>query len=131
MNKEVIKNLEKNTYLKEKLLIINKLIEKQDYKEAYLKIATMLEYINIKYIKAKYNINMQESSIMKISKVYREKEKKLEDYMKVINAEYNDINLNNLEIEDIEYLASYIDLIFKYMTDDIGNFIYGSVTNGK
>lgn len=131
MNKEVIKNLEKNTYLKEKLLIINKLIEKQDYKEAYLKFATMLEYINIKYIKAKYNINMQESSIMKISKVYREKEKKLEDYMKVINAEYNDINLNNLEIEDIEYLASYIDLIFKYMTDDIGNFIYGSVTNGK
>lgn len=131
MDKEVIKNLEKNTYLKEKLLIINKLIERQDYKEAYLKFATMLEYINIKYIKTKYHIEMKESTVMKITKVYREKDKKLEDYMKVINAEYNDVNLDDLKIEDIEYLASIIDMIYKYMIDNIGNFIYGSVTDGK
>ena len=131
MDKEVIKNLEKNTYLKEKLLIINKLIERQDYKEAYLKFATMLEYINIKYIKTKYHIEMKESTVMKITKVYREKDKKSEDYMKVINAEYNDVTLDDLKIEDIEYLASIIDMIYKYMIDNIGNFIYGSVTDGK
>lgn len=131
MNKEVIENLEKNTYLKEKLRIINKLIEEKKYKEAYLKFATILEYINIKYIKAKYNIDMLDSSLINIVITYETRDKELYEKMKIINAEYNDINLNNLEIEDIEYLASYIDLMFKYMTDDIGNFIYGSVTNGK
>ena len=123
MNKEVIKNLEKNSYLKEKISIIEELIEKEELKEAYLKFTYILDYINIKYIKAKYNIDMAESTIMKISKFYREKDPKLEDYMKIINAEYNDVNLDDLGIEDVEYLASIIDLIYEYMVKDIGNFI--------
>ena len=123
MNKEVIKNLEKNSYLKEKISIIEELIEKEELKEAYLKFTYILDYINIKYIKVKYNIDMAESTIMKISKFYREKDPKLEDYMKIINAEYNDVNLDDLGIEDVEYLASIIDLIYEYMVKDIGNFI--------
>ena len=123
MDKEVIKNLEKNNYLKEKISRIEELIEKKKLKEAYLKFTYILDYINIKYIKAKYNIDMAESTIMKISKFYREKDPKLEDYMKIINAEYNDVNLDDLGIEDVEYLASIIDLIYEYMVKDIGNFI--------
>lgn len=123
MNKEVIKNLEKNSYLKEKISIIEELIEKEELKEAYLKFTYILDYINIKYIKVKYNIDMAESTIMKISKFYRKKDPKLEDYMKIINAEYNDVNLDDLGIEDVEYLASIIDLIYEYMVKDIGNFI--------
>ncbi len=92
-------------------------------KDAYLKFAVMLEYINIKYIRAKYNVDMKESTVMKISKFYRENDKKLEDNMKAINAEYNDVDLDNLEVEDIEYLASYIDLMYKYMVDKVGEFI--------
>ena len=53
MDKEIIENLEKNDYLKEKLSVIENLIEKEDYREAYYKLAAMLEYINIKYIKTK------------------------------------------------------------------------------
>lgn len=123
MDKEVIKNLEKNNYLKEKISIIEELIEKKELKEAYLKFTYILDYINIKYIKVKYNIDMAESTIMKISKFYRKKDPKLEDYMKIINAEYNDVNLDDLGIEDVEYLASIIDLIYEYMVKDIGNFI--------
>ena len=123
MNKEVIKNLEKNNYLKEKISIIEELIEKKELKEAYLKFTYILDYINIKYIKVKYNIDMAESTIMKISKFYRKKDPKLEDYMKIINAEYNDVNLDDLGIEDVEYVASIIDLIYEYMVKDIGNFI--------
>ena len=124
MDKEVIKNLEKNNYLKEKISIIEELIEKKELKEAYLKFTYILDYINIKYIKVKYNIDMAESTIMKISKFYRKKDPKLEDYMKIINAEYNDVNLDDLGIEDVEYVASIIDLIYEYMVKDIGNFIY-------
>jgi len=123
MDKDIIKNLEKNDYLKEKISIIEELIEKGKYKDAYLKFAVMLEYINIKYIRAKYNVDMKESTVMKISKFYRENDKKLEDNMKAINAEYNDVDLDNLEVEDIEYLASYIDLMYKYMVDKVGEFI--------
>ena len=123
MDKEVIKNLEKNNYLKEKISIIEELIEKKELKEAYLKFTYILDYINIKYIKAKYNIDIAESTIMKISKFYRKKDPKLEDYMKIINAEYNDVNLDDLGIEDVEYVASIIDLIYEYMVKDIGNFI--------
>ncbi len=123
MDKEVIKNLEKNNYLKEKISIIEELIEKKELKEAYLKFTYILDYINIKYIKVKYNIDMAESTIMKISKFYRKKDPKLEDYMKIINAEYNDVNLDDLGIEDVEYVASIIDLIYEYMVKDIGNFI--------
>lgn len=123
MDNEIIKNLEKNDYLKNKIAKIEKLIEKEDYKEAYLKFVVLLEYINIKYIKEKYNMDMPESTVMKIAKVYRDKDQKLEDYMKVINAEYNDVNLENLEIEDVEYLASIIDSIYKHMIENIGEFI--------
>ncbi|HIT24074.1 MAG TPA: hypothetical protein IAD45_06620 [Candidatus Faecimonas intestinavium] len=123
MNKEVIENLEKNTYLKEKLRIINKLIEEKKYKEAYLKFATILEYINIKYIKAKYNIDMLDSSLINIVITYETRDKELYEKMKIINAEYNDVNLNDVEIKDIEYLASIIDSIYQYMLDNIGNFI--------
>ena len=50
MDKEIIKYLAKNKYLKEKLEIIDNLIKEQDYKEAYFKLAAILEFINIKYI---------------------------------------------------------------------------------
>lgn len=123
MNKEVIENLEKNTYLKEKIRVINKLIEEKKYKEAYLKFATILEYINIKYIKAKYNIDMLDSSLINIVITYETRDKELYEKMKIINAEYNDVNLNDIEIEDIEYLASIIDSIYQYMLDNTENFI--------
>lgn len=42
MDKEMVENLEKNNYLKEKLAIIDKLIKEQDYKEAYFKLAAIL-----------------------------------------------------------------------------------------
>ncbi len=123
MNKEVIENLEKNTYLKEKIRVINKLIEEKKYKEAYLKFATILEYINIKYIKAKYNIDMLDSSLINIVITYETRDKELYEKMKIINAEYNNVNLNDIEIEDIEYLASIIDSIYQYMLDNTENFI--------
>ena len=123
INEEIIDNLEKNKYLNEKIQMINKKINELDLKDAYFKTAAILEYINIKYIKKKYKIDMSNSSVIRIIKFYIDTDKKLYDNMININAEYNQIDENNIMIEDIEYLISIIDSIYEYMTKDSGVFI--------
>ena len=123
MNKEVEKNLEKNQSINKKLLLIYELIEKKEYKEAYYKIIEILKDINKKYIKSKYNFDIRDLSIINITKFYISKDKKLYENMKAINGELNDVDLNDIKIEDIEYLTSFVDLIYVYMTNNIGKFV--------
>lgn len=88
MNKKIIENLEKNKYLKERLSEIENLTEEKDYKEAYYKSATMLEYINKEYIKAKFNINMTNSSVINILNTYLGRDEILSKNMLIVNSEY-------------------------------------------
>lgn len=123
MDKEIVENLEKNNYLKEKLAIIDKLIKGQNYKEAYFKLAAILEFINIKYIKHKYNMDMPNSTVINIVNTYEDKDEKLFKEMLNINAEYNQVDTNDVTIDDVEYLASLLDSIYKYMVESTGEFI--------
>ena len=123
MNKEIVENLIKNDYLKEKISIIDKLIEKEDYKEAYFKLAVILEYLNIKYIKHKYNLDMPNSSVINIINTYIDKDNKLYKEMVTINGEYNQVDTNDITMDDIEYLAGMVDSIYFYMLQDVGEFI--------
>lgn len=123
MDKEIVENLEKNNYLKEKLAIIDKLIKEQDYKEAYFKLAAILEFINIKYIKHKYNMDMPNSTVINIANTYEDRDEKLFKEMLAINAEYNQIDTNNVTMDDVEYLASMVDTIYEYMLESTGEFI--------
>lgn len=123
MNKEIVENLEKNNYLKEKLAIIDKLIKGQNYKEAYFKLAAILEFINIKYIKHKYNMDMPNSTVINIANTYEDRDEKLFKEMLAINAEYNQIDTNNVTMDDVEYIAGMVDSIYEYMLESIGEFI--------
>lgn len=123
MNKEIVENLIKNDYLKEKISIIDKLIEKEDFKEAYFKLAVILEYLNIKYIKHKYNLDMPNSSVINIINTYIDKDNKLYKEMVTINGEYNQVDTNDITMDDIEYLAGMVDSIYMYMLEDLGEFI--------
>lgn len=123
MDKEIVENLIKNDYLKEKISIIDKLIEKEDYKEAYFKLAVILEYLNIKYIKHKYNLDMPDSSVINIINTYIDKDNKLYKEMVTINGEYNQVDTNDITMDDIEYLAGMVDSIYFYMLQDVGEFI--------
>lgn len=123
MNKEIVENLIKNDYLKEKISIIDKLIEKEDFKEAYFKLAVILEYLNIKYIKHKYNLDMPNSSVINIINTYIDKDNKLYKEMVTINGEYNQVDTNDITMDDIEYLAGMVDSIYFYMLQDVGEFI--------
>lgn len=123
MDKKIAKNLEKNQFMNKKLLLIYELIGKGEYKEAYYKIIEILKDINKKYIKLKYDFDITDLSIINITKFYSLKDKELYENMKAINGELNDVDLNNIRIEDIEYLTSFVDLIYAYMTNEIGEFI--------
>lgn len=123
MDKEVAKNLEKNQFINKKLLLIYELIGKGKYKEAYYKIIEILKDINKKYIRLKYDFDISDLSIINITKFYSLKDKQLYENMKAINGELNDVDLNDIRIEDIEYLTSFVDLIYAYMTNEIGEFI--------
>lgn len=123
MEEEITRKLETNNYLKEKIMIIKELIKKGNNKEAYFKLATILEYINIKYIKHKYDINIDKSTVINIVNIYKEKDERLFNEMIAINAEYNQIEEENVTNEDIEYFAGTIDSIYEYMLDTTGKFI--------
>lgn len=123
MGEEITNKLETNNYLKEKLIKIMELIKKGNNKEAYFKLATILEYINIKYIKHKYNINLEQSTVINIINTYKEKDEKLFNEMIAINAEYNQIEEENITNDDIIYLAGTIDSIYEYMLESVGEFI--------
>ena len=123
MDKEVAKNLEKNQFINKKLLLIYELIEKGEYKEAYYKIIEILKDINKKYIKLKYDFDISDLSIINITKFYSLKDEQLYENMKAINGELNDVDLNDIKIEEIEYLTSFVDLIYVYMTNNIGEFV--------
>lgn len=123
MEEEITRKLETNNYLKEKIMIIKELIKKGNNKEAYFKLATILEYINIKYIKHKYDINIEKSTVINIVNIYKEKDERLFNEMIAINAEYNQIEEENITNEDIEYFAGTIDSIYEYMLDTTGKFI--------
>jgi len=123
MDKEVAKNLEKNQFINKKLLLIYELIGKGEYKEVYYKIIEILKDINKKYIRLKYDFDISDLSIINITKFYSLKDKQLYENMKAINGELNDVDLNDIRIEDIEYLTSFVDLIYAYMTNEIGEFI--------
>lgn len=123
MDKEIIKYLTKNKYLKEKLEIIDNLIKEQDYKEAYFKLAAMLEFININYIKHKYNMDMPNSTVINIANTYEDRDEKLFKEMLAINAEYNQMDTNNVTMDDVEYLAGMVDTIYEYMLESTGEFI--------
>lgn len=103
--------------------MIYELIGKGEYKEVYYKIIEILKDINKKYIKLKYDFDISDLSIINITKFYSLKDKQLYENMKAINGELNDVDLNDIRIEDIEYLTSFVDLIYAYMTNDIGEFI--------
>lgn len=123
MKKEIVENLEKNKYLKEKLLHVYGLIEKQEYKQAYYKVAAILEYINIKYIRKKFNMDMPNSTVINIINTYKDRDEKLFKEMLNINAEYNQIDTNDITIDDVEYLAGTVDSIYEYMLKSTGEFI--------
>lgn len=118
-----IEELSENTNIKEKLNIIEKLMDEENYEEAYYKLAAILEYINIKLIRNKLNINIKDSDIVNIINIYQDKDATLFKNMLNVNGQYNMVSELGIDEDDVIFLASIINSNYKYMLEKYGEFI--------
>lgn len=116
-----LKYLIKNKYLKEKVETILK--EKNNNKNAYIGCMALLEYINVKLLKDYMKVDMPDYNIVRIMTEYSKVDQKLFDLMVDINGEYNTIDLENIEDEDIESLLYDIDFIYGYILEKYGDIV--------
>lgn len=120
MKLEGIDKLKSSDKLNEKIELIEDLFAKEDYKEAYYKLAAILEYINTKFIMEKLETKLKYTDIMAIINIYQDKEKKLFDKMIDINDQYNMVSENGIDEDDVSLLALKIASIYEYMTKNYG-----------
>ena len=107
--------------LKKMLNKVKEYIDKKEYKEAYFKAASLIEYININVLIRKFNVRLEDTSITNIIKEYAKKDETLYEIMIGINAEYNAIDIDKVDLSDIEYLVEEADYITEYVTEKYGN----------
>ena len=123
MELESVKNLTTNKTLKKKIEEINKLIEKDNYEEAYNELKGIIDILNHNFINKYLKINVEDSEPELIEKIYWEKERNLLSKMVNIRQEYKLSNNVGIHMDDLEFLALYIDDIYKYMIENYGEVI--------
>ena len=123
MELESVKNLTTNKILKKKIEEINKLIEKDNYEEAYNELKGIIDILNHNFINKYLKINIEDSEPELIEKIYWEKERNLLSKMVNIRQEYKLSNNVGIHMDDLEFLALYIDDIYKYMIENYGEVI--------
>ena len=123
MELESVKNLTTNKILKKKIEEINKLIEKDNYEEAYNELKGIIDILNHDFINKYLKINIEDSEPELIEKIYWEKERNLLSKMVNIHQEYKLSNNVGIHMDDLEFLALYIDDIYKYMLENYGEVI--------
>ena len=123
MELESVKNLTTNKILKKRIEEINKLIEKDNYEEAYNELKGIIDILNHNFINKYLKINVEDSEPELIEKIYWEKERNLLSKMVNIRQEYKLSNNVGIHMDDLEFLALYIDDIYKYMIENYGEVI--------
>ncbi len=128
MNLEIFDDLNSlfnNTSLTEKLKLIDKLIDLKRYKDAYFKLAIILEYINVLFVNKVLEIDIDCSDVITFCNIYLKSDKKLANKMITINGEYNLVckDTSSINIDDVEYLASNIYDIYSYMITNYTQFL--------
>ena len=121
-----LKNLEslyKNRKLKEKLEQIQILIDDNKNKEAYFKLAAILEYINVKLLTKKLGEKLLNYNIEEIIKKYYNKDEFLFKKMQSVNGMYNFVSGKEINVQDVVSLGITIDYIYEYMIEKYGEFI--------
>lgn len=121
-----LKNLEslyKNRKLKEKLEQIQILIDDNKNKEAYFKLAAILEYINVKLLTKKLGEKLLNYNIEEIIKKYYNKDEFLFKKMQSVNGMYNLVSGKEINVQDVVSLGITIDYIYEYMIEKYGEFI--------
>ena len=114
MEKIMIENIVKVEFIKNKFDKIDKLIKKENYKDAYIATAALIEIVCMLLISKKFNQTVDNSNIINLIKMLtKNNEKEIVGILKEINAEYNLINMDNVTEMDTIYLIGYLDEIVR------------------
>lgn len=115
---EDLENMTKNQYLKSKLEVL--LNTQNDIEKQYRMAQAILEYINVHYITVVLKRKLEDYNIMKIMDHYAELDEEIFEQMVAINALYNQMDQEEYNKEDVEYLLLKIDYIYELLKNKYG-----------
>lgn len=121
MREVMVKNINKISFLDNKMQIINSLMEEKNYKDAYKATAAIIELVSVLLLEKVYNIQVENSNIINLIMLLKNKEEKIEKILTEINGEYNFINYEYVKQNDVEFLVGYLDEIVKAILDEHGD----------
>lgn len=115
------KNINKISFLNNKIEIIDNLIQNKNYKDAYKATAALIELVNIVLLEKVYNEKVESSNIINLIRIFETKEKNIANILIEINGEYNLINYEKVGKIDVEFLVGHLDDIVGDILEKHGN----------
>ena len=122
MEKEIVENVSKISFLKPKVDRIYKFIEEENYTESYKCVADLIEIVCTTLLDKVHNKRLENPNMFTlISNLEENKEGKLADILIEINGEYNSKNLNKITKLDLRFLLVYLDEIVRSIVEKNGD----------
>lgn len=121
MKEVMIKNISKISFLDNKMQTIYNLIESKKYKEAYKATAAVIELVSAILLEKVYNVQVENSNIINLIMLLKNREDKIEKILTEVNGEYNQKNYEYANQINVEFLVGYLDEIIKVILDEHGD----------
>lgn len=116
-----LKNISENDFFKDKVEIILEVLEENDIEKAYEATQLLINYINMDFLEKKYNIvNLKDSQMCNILKIYSVREKELFDKNNKINNVYLRVSERKPWKEDVIGLLYDAEYICRYKKEKYG-----------
>lgn len=122
MDKEIVENIEKVSFLSEKLKKVEMLLKSLNYENAYKATAALIEIVCIIGLEKIYNEKVEDSNIINLISIFdKHNEKEIKDILIDINGEYNSIKFDEIGEIDILALLGNLDDLVKNIIEKYGN----------
>lgn len=117
----MMKNINKISFLDDKIEKINNLVKMEKYADAYRATSVLIEMVCIILLEKVYKVNIKNSNIINLIVLLKNREEKIEKILTEVNGEYNLINYEKADENDVEFLVGYLDEIVKTILKKHGN----------
>lgn len=117
----MVKNINKISFLDDKIETIDNLVKMEKYADAYRATSALIEIVSIILLEKVYKVNIKNSNIINLIVLLKNREEKIEKILTEVNGEYNLINYEKADENDVEFLVGYLDEIVKIILEKHGN----------
>lgn len=108
----------KNNFLREYLMKIEYFLNDNDYQKAYQTSQLLMNYVNLEFIKKKYDMTPKVSETVELIKIYMEKEPHLAELLVRVNDKYIFCSEKDIEKEDVQEVLEILEEIYEYMENE-------------